>query len=157
MNAPEITPPPPPLQLESSFFSKLEIGIEPEYVPSDEDHKYSFGFTANIAVNNSDPHQFRVDIGVKGDPAESGSAPYHLWVEVSGIFRIPEERSDKERLLLLTGAAMLYGAAREMIMLVSGRHLHGQMILPTVSPEVFFQAAEHRKQMVAAKIDQPPA
>lgn len=62
---------------------------------------------------------------MKGDPAESGSAPYHIWVEIFGIF--PEERTDKERLLLLTGAAMLYGA---------------------VSPEVFLQAAERRKAML---------
>jgi len=89
-----------------------------------------------------------VDLGVKGDPAEPGSAPYHIWVEIFGIFRIPEERTDKERLLLLTGAAMLYGAIRELAAMVTGRYVFGSLMLPTVSPEVFLQAAERRKAML---------
>jgi len=60
------------------------------------------------------------------------------------ISRLPKERQDANKLLLLTGAAMLYGSAREMLTMVTGRHLWGPFVLPTVSPEVFLRAAAQK-------------
>ncbi len=146
MSAQDISIQQPPLQLESSFFQRLEINAEKSPAPEGSGGEYRFGFTADLSVNNQDPLQYRVDIGVNGAAVDDGWAPYRFQVDIFGIFRLPEEREDKEKLLLLTGAAMLYGAAREMLTIVTGRLPWGAFVLPTVSPDIFLQVARQRSK-----------
>jgi preprotein translocase subunit SecB len=147
MNVSEKSIQQPPLLLESSFFQLLEVVAETTPAPEGVKNKYQLGFTSRLSANKADPLQYRVDIGVTGTPAENAWFPYRFQINITGIFRLPQERQDANKLLLLTGAAMLYGAAREMLTTVTGRHLWGPFVLPTVSPEVFFHAAEQQKSI----------
>lgn len=61
-----------------------------------------------------------------------------------GISRLPKEKQDANRPLLLAGAAMLYGSAREVLTMVTDSHLWGPFVLPTVSPQVFLRAAAQK-------------
>jgi Preprotein translocase subunit SecB len=142
---------PPPLLLESSFFQHLEVIAEKTPAPEGMQRSYQMGFRAGLAANQADPLQYRVDIGVTGFAAENAWAPYRFQIDVVGFFRLPEERTDTQKLLLLTGAAMLYGSAREMLTLVTGRYIWGPYVLPTVSPIVFLHAAEQQKVIVQNK------
>ena len=72
-----------------------------------------------------------VTFGEKAD----GASPYFGNVNVEGIFEINETypADKRQELISITGASILYGAAREMIANFSARGANGTFLMPSVS------------------------
>lgn len=74
-----------------------------------------------------------LSVTVGADP-EAKRPPYLAQIEVSGLYQVHESYSgDPERLVRITGASILYGAAREMLCNITSRCDHGMLTLPSVS------------------------
>lgn len=61
------------------------------------------------------------------------TCPYVVDVQAVGLFdideRVPEE--DRERIVYENGAALVYGALREMVSTITARSMYGLLMLPT--------------------------
>ena len=67
-------------------------------------------------------------------PSEVCTFPYHIEMEMMGVFDtndLPEAKRDV--LLLVNGASMLYSAMREMLLTITQRCMHGPVLLPSVN------------------------
>ena len=81
--------------------------------------------------NGREPVGLRLKINIKR--GESKIFPYEISIDIVGIFDIsalPEK--DPIALLLVNGTSMLYGALREMLLSITARCMHGQVMLPSV-------------------------
>ena len=65
---------------------------------------------------------------------EAGEFPYSFEVVLEGVFALAEgaDIADCKKTVVINGASMLYSAAREQLMTLSGRHLYGPMLLPSL-------------------------
>jgi preprotein translocase subunit SecB len=69
--------------------------------------------------------------------------PYTGRIIARGVYEVhPEYPYDAERLIRITGASMLYGAAREMVSTLTARGPNGMLTLPSVS---FMEEAPEKK------------
>lgn len=134
---------PSPLQLERSYVSRLAVEAA-EHVdptegtpPSPEIHTH-----LEISRHPEDPTLWMLALDVRcevQEPDEPGphpTLPYTVDLRIHGIFSVP--RSDEEpsvvaRRVGIHGASLLYSAAREHVLLVTGRGPWGPFQLPTVS------------------------
>lgn len=122
------------LQLEQSFLTRLEI-------------KYSGGSPApkgasvNIQARTGiaaveEPTRWKVDldVDVRGEEGQP-PPPYLVGISLSGIVRITAQLEGEagRKLAFVNGLSMLYSAARETILLLTGRYPAGPWVLPTLS------------------------
>lgn len=82
-----------------------------------------------------DPHQFAVMLEVKYSPDDKSNFPYTFSVGMEGVFVIDHDGDIQERrnLVVCNGASMLYGAAREQLLMLTARHRFGPMMLPSAN------------------------
>jgi preprotein translocase subunit SecB len=82
---------------------------------------------------------------------ESQSFPYAIQLEAVGIFNassLPHERQIP--LVLVNGASMLYGALREVLLMLTQRCMHGPVMLPSVH---FVQLEKDYLQSQAVQVE----
>jgi len=127
-----------PLQLKGYRFTQLHIEGIPKGIPGGE-----VEITTNLGLgrHESNPRDWRVELKVSFGPTAKQDCPYSGYAEVIGFFEVldgwPEK--DSEALIAINGASLLYGAIREMILMISARSSHGEFLIPTVrfsAPEV---------------------
>lgn len=134
-----------PLQLKSHRFTQLHLEGIPKGIP---DGDVEVTTTLGVGRHVTEPREWRVDLKVSFEPTAGQNGPYRGIAEVVGFFEIldgwPEK--DCEALVAINGASLLYGAVREMILMMSSRSSHGEFLLPTLR----FQAPE-QAPVIAAK------
>lgn len=83
----------------------------------------------------SDPHQFALQLSIQYSPEKKSHFPYAFSVTVEGVFSIEHEGDIDERkaLIVCNGSAILYGAAREQLLLLTARQKYGPMMLPSAN------------------------
>ena len=85
-----------------------------------------------------------LEVGMKSE--EEKQCPYHLNVRAAAMFTVnnnypPENR---ECFIYESGASLVYGSIREMVMNITSRSAHGALMLPTAS--FFGSFAERQKE-----------
>ncbi len=80
--------------------------------------------------------RLRVELAQPGDGRE---AIYTGVVEVVGQFDLHPDLKKKDRInyACINGGALLYGAAREMVAMITSRSIHGLLELPSIDPSIF--------------------
>jgi preprotein translocase subunit SecB len=137
-----------PLQLKTHRFTQLHLEAIPKGMPGD-----GVQVDTNLTWGRLDAHpdEWRVDLKITFGPTPQGSGPYRGIAEVVGFFQVDERwPADKcDDLIAVNGASMLYGAVREMVLVMSSRSSHGELQLPTLrfSPP----SARAEKKVVAKK------
>lgn len=130
----------PPLRLDEHYFEQIEVRFNPDYSEDNglkDDGQNRLRVEVQIQKNVENACQFKLDLLVSNDLPDSTHS-YLFTFRVVGIFTIQEDKLGAAGdLLRLTGAAILYGAAREMLILLSGRGPLPAIQLPTVSPKIF--------------------
>jgi preprotein translocase subunit SecB len=120
-----------PLQLKGHRFTQLHLEGIPKGVP---EGAVEVGTNLSWGKHLTSPNEWRVDLKVTFGPNSKQDGPYHGYAEVVGFFEIldgwPEEK--REELIVVNGASLLYGAIREMILIMSARSSHGELQLPTL-------------------------
>lgn len=75
-------------------------------------------------------------MGLKLEKQEENPAPHYTYhIEIFGLFSLAEEfePKDPDSFVKVNGAAVLYGAAREMIATLTARGPYDAVELPTVT------------------------
>ncbi|WP_299437677.1 hypothetical protein [uncultured Rhodospira sp.] len=91
-------------------------------------------FDMSISFHAEDPDLFRLSLRVDSKD-EPSRCPYHLFVVMTGQFRIAEDYGDpiqRSRLISNTAPSMLFGAIREQVLTLTGRSAAGPWMLPAV-------------------------
>ena len=120
-----------PLQLRGHRFTQLHLEAIAKGVPGEEaevETKLSW------ARHKDNPREWKVDLKVTFEPTKEHNLAYRGYAEVVGFFEVIDGWPDEEceALIAVNGASLLYGAIREMIMMMSARSSHGEFLLPTL-------------------------
>ena len=127
----------PPLQLENYFFKRLLVDAQ---LPDGEDEprfERSPPVTTEIELypHVEDENRYQVRMVIERDDAQQSPGTYEVELEVYGFFSVspdwPEE--ERESIVRVTGASILYGAAREHLLAVTSRGPWPALMLPTIS------------------------
>ena len=125
---------PSPLRLEKHFFTRLHVDACPDGCATAGAGRV----TSEVSCfrEETDPPLWMVQLDLRREKDEEQGCPeYSFDVQVIGLFSVdptfPEERID--RLVHANGAAVLYGAAREMIANLTSRGPFAQVNLDTVT------------------------
>lgn len=129
-----------PLEIIDYFFPHIQVTADPLFdVKSSKIPHYEVKST--VGEGDQDGlYQVVVEISSLPENDETRQA-YAVQLVVVGIFRITEANyPDSEKLLKITGASILYSAAREFLITVTSRGPWSKTVLPTVS---FLRAHDH--------------
>ncbi|MHB1750520.1 MAG: hypothetical protein ACYCR3_10445 [Acidithiobacillus sp.] len=130
-----------PLQLEIYNFSKLEVEANFSHKPDATVSIVNMRIQLGIGPVPELEKRYKIVLGLdelKVAETENGDGtlPYRIAIQVIGHFLMdPEEESPetREKILRISGGSLLYSAAREMVLLITGRGPWGPYQLPTVN------------------------
>lgn len=125
-----------PLQLETYYFTKVAVSADPCYEPKDGvAPAITIDTNLGMGQHRDDPLRWMVTLGLHAKSPEEKPIPYNVDLEVVGFFRIdPEVEREKAPLLVqANGAALLYSAAREYVLTITGRGPWPPVVLPTTN------------------------
>ena len=129
------------MQLEVYNFSKLEVETNFEHKANTPVPVVNVQIQFGIGPIPGLENRYKIVLGVDHlQPAntdnEKGTLPYKIALQVIGQFAVEPAEPDAEKLeklLRFNGGSMLYSAAREMVLIVTGRGPWGPYALPTVN------------------------
>lgn len=133
-----------PIQLKQHVI--LKVQLEPRLTESDDEMGESkTSHFINVSRSPDDDHQWLAQVGVKiEDEDESTPAPYIGEIIVAGSFdldpQFPEEKA--ETMVRFNSGSILYGAIRELVLSLTSRSVHGDLVLPTVDARMFLTTEE---------------
>ena len=138
---------PSPLAIRAHQFREIHLDVADE-----EDPKAPLNLSCKreCGCSQTDPLDWMVDLTVAFGPEnEADKVPYTGRIRVVGYFRIHEAypRQNRESLIRIPGASILYGACREMLANLTARSSHGMISLPSIS----FIDLPAKKQAAAKK------
>lgn len=131
-----------PIALERVYFTRTVVVAVPNHRKGGESKKTSKNAKSDAVVkhlpkNTLDVSKLPEDgryiatMRTKLNPESDVSDPYHIDMECIGFFRVDETLSTDEAMLGLTITAhsVLYGAIRESVLWITGRHPYGPLTL----------------------------
>lgn len=147
-----------PLSLERYFFTKVELET---HVDAEQSAPNEIQTEVEVGQAKDKPSRFQVVLRLKLLPPAKGSASYTGQFHVVGFFRVADQwpKAKTQQLVQANGAALLYGAIREMVANLSARGPWPPLHLPTVTfiePEAS-EAATGPKAKPPAKLTKKSA
>jgi preprotein translocase subunit SecB len=129
---------PSPLQLKTYFLTELTvkaIPVDPPATTPPAPGTMSFSTKVHHGQNKTNPRDWRVGLRISCQPDGKGHCPYLVDMELLGFFEVaPSVKEELIRPLVMANApALLYGAARELVLLVTGRAPYGPFMLPAAT------------------------
>ena len=126
-----------PLRLERYFFTRMNIEANQEFDPQQPIPEAGPDVPVGVQLfrHEEDPNRFQVGLVIGGAKPAEGNLPYRIHLEIVGQFALDEgfEHDNREKLVQVNGASMLYSAAREMLLGLTGRGPWPPMLLPSIS------------------------
>lgn len=114
----------------------LEVSVLAEQEPAD-DSQYDLQTEIEVGlIDESEPLNWSVLLRVSFGPHDPDiPTPYSGQVAVSGSFEISESFSEENReaLIRVSAASILYGACRETVANLTARSVNGILSLPSIS------------------------
>jgi hypothetical protein len=121
----------------------LEISIKPNQTvePGDRENcavTIQQQFSATPSGNDTSKWIGRLKIELV-PPSDGFQFLYTGMIEMFGEFSLHPEISEEDRIkyACINGGALLFGAAREMVAMLTSRSIHGMIELPSVDPRTF--------------------
>ena len=125
----------PPLQLERSFFTKLQVEADPRHKAGES--RVSMKAEPALSVLDDTASRWQIDLDIAvGPEAGAPPPPYRIHLHLIGLFTFHDEsrkEEEKARILAVTGVSILYSQAREMLLMLTSRGPWGPFQLRTVS------------------------
>lgn len=123
---------PSPLQLERYFFTKIQLEAH-----ATKDAKVAHQIECNVELGQAveEPRRYQVELNVRLKSPPDQQAAYTGEFQAVGLFRVvdscPQEKCDD--LVEANGAALLFGAIREMVSNLTSRGPWPAVMLRTVT------------------------
>lgn len=123
----------PPLTVKEYFFPFVQVSADPEFTPEEPTQKVDF--ETKVAVDhNSESGLYQVNLEITALPEnEKKKTPYAVHLIAVGLFTVSDKIEDPVKLLKITGASILYSAAREFLITITSRGPWPPFFLPTIS------------------------
>lgn len=145
-----------PLQLKQYFFPHVEITADPQYKPTKKPIKPFFDVKTHVDKDSKNElYQVVLEITVEAEN-DKVLIPYSIHLIAVGLFHVHSDFPEPEKLLSITGASIIYSAAREFIITITARGPWPKFILPTISfaPRPQLSDQEPKKKRVKPKVSQ---
>lgn len=129
----------PPLQLESYFYTKINVQAAPPSALPKEEEKFEVNVNVSTTIkkktHKENSKRWMVNLTISADSPSDKPIPYKVDLEIVGFFEVVAdlEKPKMANLVHVTGASILYSAAREMVLMLTGRGPWAQWSLPTIS------------------------
>jgi preprotein translocase subunit SecB len=133
-----------PLQLELLKFNMVSIEVDTEYAETIPDTNSDFdfdgvNFQTGIDVQRIEGRDKRdhflnfLQFSITNEDGKK--CPYKVHIVVAAVITVSESipAAKRENLARVNGAALLFGAAREMVANITSRSAAGALMLPTVN------------------------
>ncbi|NOT15346.1 MAG: hypothetical protein HOP21_07190 [Methylotenera sp.] len=121
-----------PVDLVHVYFTHTNIDSVPTYV-ADESNMSQLVPENKINVQRVEgsDNNYAVVMQTLLNPEKEATGPYRIDIECVAILRINSELSPEEALkaATITGHSVVYGAIRESVLWLTGRHAHGPLTL----------------------------
>lgn len=113
----------PPLQLELHYYEEVHTKLKEDFSPAATSVNYQTGIWSSVFENPQDPLKYVLKMRISIPYPDNDAIPISAQFGVVGVFQIDESIPTEKRphLVKTTGAAMLYSASREFILLVTFR------------------------------------
>jgi len=122
----------PNLQLRHYFFPLVLVRANIDYRPQEDSAiAGNFEITSSVMVNKENDCDFQLQVDIKSAPKEGQSFSHEIELSVVGYFLVNQEFKEKQKLVQITGASILYSAAREFLMAITSRGPWPPVMLPT--------------------------
>ena len=132
--------------LSSEVLESLEDDAEPQLRAEDVHVEVQLG------LHQKDKNRLSCEMVIMQHDSDTATYPYEFRIALLGFFELPAKISAKERELMMTNSvpSLLYSAAREYLLLLTGRTRYYPLLLPAVR---FAQPTEKptKKRQIAAK------
>lgn len=127
-----------PLALEVYYLKELRFKVndkpkENSSITGFDDVEIDVG--VDIKINNDNPLRWRCELLIKSKKDPQLNLPYTFKVKYVGFFEVSESfPSERVELLVESNApAILYSAAREMLVSITGRGLFPAILIPSLT------------------------
>jgi preprotein translocase subunit SecB len=132
-----------PFLLKQYFVTNISVkAAVPNFSSSDEFFKAMTSDQTNIstkvetATNAENPRLWKVALSISCRPSEGTNfCPYLIDAELLGFFEVHQSVADSsiQDLVTCNGPAILFGALREIVVLITGRGPSPAFVLPSVT------------------------
>lgn len=128
-----------PLRLDRYVILRSLVEANQEYLKhapqASREPDCSLFLEVSTGKSDENPRQYQIGIKIKDLTSRSGPLPYRIEIEVAGVFTVDEsfQHAERERIIQVNSASMLFGAAREHILMLTGRGPYGPFMLPTIN------------------------
>lgn len=145
---------PSPLIIENYFVKKVQFELNPGFdrsnLPSSEDIEPKIKVNLESEKYPEDRNSWRFELSVDSNNSEEDS-PFTFSVKLVGVFRVDENypAEGADLLAQVNAPSVLYSAARELLVNVTGRSSYSPILLPSIS--FFPEPEEEPKKKSAAK------
>lgn len=149
---------PSDLRLLNLTFLCIKIEVDPAY----EGNASEFDFDGALihwglrhGRQSDDGLNWWVGVEFATRSEEKKRCPYNIEIKAIGLFNVNEAfpQEKLERFVFENGAALVYGAIREMVTMTTARSAFGAIMLPTAS--FFGSFEEHQKNTQEQEISEP--
>jgi preprotein translocase subunit SecB len=121
------------LQLERYFYPHIMVKADPAF-KGKEEFSGKLALKTKLTPISQEERRWEVSLRITTVPQDHPTA-YNLELETVGIFKVspdfPEE--EIESLVRIAGSSTLYSAAREFLLIITGRGPFGVVTLPSVT------------------------
>lgn len=156
---------PSPLQLERYYIKELSCSVKDNFIDQQGlmTPPASPRLTANVSETQlgEDERRWRFELMVSSTEDAASEFPYELRVVLVGFFKVHEDYPEPRvnNLARVNGPAVLYSAAREALVMLTGRTGYPALVLPTIyfSPPVHTEAEAAPKQLMGSQISEATA
>lgn len=121
------------VQLKHYFFPNVNVEANVSFIPPENDEiGLDIQKKVSIAANEENDKLYQIQLDIIVIPKKGKSIPYNINLSAVGIFEVATEGEtpDKENLVLMHGATILYSAAREFLLGVMYRGPWSPILLP---------------------------
>lgn len=135
-----------PLQLQHSHFVSLSVDTEESALiaPSDygnepyppaSDMELDVDVKMGLLSSREDLSEYVIQLTLRVTPRKDSQFPYRISAQMEGffLFKHTGDINERNRMVVINGASILYGAVREQLLTLTGRHKAGPVMLPSYS------------------------
>lgn len=126
-----------PIQFKRYFIADFRLAPNNEF---DATRPYKFGdndFSVETVtlVNKENKRDWQLVLKIRQQYSEGSNYPYTYTLEIAGFFEVHNDfpETDIQKLVTITGASMLFGAAREIVRSITSLGPFGQVLMPSIA------------------------
>lgn len=116
-------------------FVEVNDAADPETIRSFDFDGATIGWGFHTGKDEDGSTWVGVGFATGAEPEEGPLCPYIVDIQAVGTFSLHEsfQGDDPEKFIFECGAALVYGAIREMVASITSRSVFGRLVLPTPS------------------------